>query len=80
MDTTYYTVCFRSVKVAGGEDRTYLIPEVRAGREDGPGKDGLRTAAAPKKGRGELVSLEMGKARMERRQAWKALVETAWGK
>lgn len=74
MDTIYYTVRFRSVKVAGAEDRAYLIPEVSANRESTLDK------TAPKKSRGELVSLEMGKARVARRQAWKALVETAWGK
>ncbi len=72
MDTTYYTVQFRRVKVAGGEDRVYLIPEVRSDREERPAKPDV------KKPRGEVVSLEMARARVERRNAWKALVETAW--
>ncbi len=73
MDTTYYTVQFRRVKVAGGEDRVYLIPEVRSEEKaQGP-------ARCPAPTKGNVISLEMGKARMERKQAWKALMEAAWG-
>jgi len=66
MDTIYYTANFRTVKVAGGEDqvRVYLVPEGRP---------------APRKAAGQVVDLAVARARLERKNAWKTLVETAFG-
>ncbi len=75
MDTIYYTANCRTVKVAGGEDqvRVDLVPEIRSeGKGQGP------AGASPRPTKDNVVSLEMGRARLERKQAWKALVETAW--
>jgi len=91
MDTIYYTANFRTVKVAGGEDqvRVYLVPEARSTQGQGSprraessrpteGQGGPR-ATRPTKGKGEVVNLEMARARVERKNAWKALVDAAWG-
>ncbi len=83
MDTIYYTANCRTVKVAGGEDqvRVYLVPEARSeGKEHGASeRRRSRLPGKPRPTKGEVVSLEMARARAERKQAWKTLVETAWG-
>ncbi len=76
MDTTYYTVQFRRVKVAGGEDRVYLVPEVND-KVESQGPAG-RGRPAPRQGTGGIVRLEMARAKMERKSAGKALMEAAW--
>ncbi len=62
MDTVYYTLNTRRVKVSGGPDLVRLIPAAPA-------------AARPHGG--EILDLELCRKRLETKNAWKELARTA---
>ena len=59
MDTIYYTLSTRRVKVCGGPDMVRFVPV--AGVQ--PAREG--------KGRGEILDLDLCKKRLETKNAWK---------
>lgn len=64
MDTIYYTLSTRRVKVCGGADLVRVVPLARP-------------EGAPQKKAGEIVDLALGKKRLETKNAWRELAQTA---
>lgn len=62
MDTIYYHLNARKVKVSGGADLVTFVPSA---------------VPAPAKGAGEVLDFARCRRRLETRQAWKALAQTA---
>lgn len=61
MDTTYYNLKVRKVKVSGGADLLTLVPAPAS-------------ASAPA---GQVLDFDLCRRRLETRRAWKELTETA---
>lgn len=64
MDTIYYSLSTRRVKVCGGADLVRFVPVARP-------------QGAPEKKAGEIVDLALGKKRLETKRAWRELAQTA---
>ena len=62
MDTTYYTLNVRRVKVSGGADLISFVPV---------------SAPAPAEGTGAVLDFARCRQRLETKAAWKGLVEAA---
>lgn len=62
MDTIYYTLSTRRVKVCGGADLVRVVPMARP-------------QGTPEKKAGEIVDLALGKKRLETKNAWKEFVQ-----
>ena len=62
MDTIYYHLNARKVKVSGGADLVTFIPV---------------SAPAPAEGKGEVLDFARCRQRLETKAAWKGLVEAA---